>query len=231
VPGFSIVFDGVSHDYEETEESGRVHALDEVSLSIEGGAFAVLMGPSGSGKSTLLNLAGAVDRPSAGRLLLGPHETSTLNESQLSALRRDHIGFVFQFFNLIPGLSVRENVAFPLMIAPGRRAGIDERVMDVLESVGLSDRAGHMPYQLSGGEMQRAAIARAIVHRPSIILADEPTGNLDSRTGEVILELLRSIHRSERPTVVMATHSEHAASFGDYVVEVVDGRVSQPATG
>ncbi|HYI09253.1 MAG TPA: ABC transporter ATP-binding protein [Thermoanaerobaculia bacterium] len=215
----------VSHDYAASDESAPVHVLDDVSLEIASGDFAVLMGASGSGKSTLLNLIGAVDRPTRGQVFLGEVETSALDESKLTSLRRTAIGFIFQFFNLIPTLSVAENVAFPLSLARRPKSEIAERVGEVLQRVGLPHRARHYPNELSGGEMQRAAIARAIVHRPPLLLADEPTGNLDSKNGALILELLREVHQSLRPTIVMATHSDVAAGFGDYVVRVEDGRV------
>ena len=215
----------VTHTYSPTDESAAVEVLDDVLLEIPSGEFAVLRGASGSGKSTLLNLIGAVDRPTSGRVFLGDDETSALTEAQLTNLRRVRLGFVFQFFNLIPTLTVFENVAFPLSLAKRPRGEVRARVNEVLEQVGLSHRATHSPNELSGGEMQRVAIGRAIVHRPALILADEPTGNLDSRNGERVLELLRGIHESERPTIVMATHSERAADFGDSVIDVVDGRM------
>lgn len=215
----------VSHDYSGSEESAAVHVLDDVSLEIGSGDFAVLMGASGSGKSTLLNLIGAVDRPTRGEVFLGEIETSALSESRLTELRRTSIGFIFQFFNLVPTLTVQENVAFPLALARRPKREIAERVDEVLRGVGLAHRATHYPNELSGGEMQRVAIGRAIIHHPPLILADEPTGNLDSKTGAVVLELIREIHHTLRPTIVMATHSDRAASFGDYVVEVADGKV------
>jgi putative ABC transport system ATP-binding protein len=202
-----------------------VHVLDDVSLDIASGDFAVLMGASGSGKSTLLNLIGAVDQPTRGRVFLGDVETSSLRESELTQLRRHKIGFVFQFFNLIPTLDVAENVGCPLSLAGLRQ--IDDRVDAALEEVGLRARASHYPNELSGGEMQRVAIARAIIHRPSLLLADEPTGNLDSKNGMMILDLIRAIHEKHRPTIVLATHSDRAAAYGDYIVQIVDGRVSR----
>ena len=222
-----IALQHVSHDYGETEESAAVHVLDDVSLEIASGDFAVLMGASGSGKSTLLNLIGAVDRPTSGRVFLGERETSRLSESELTRLRRQSIGFIFQFFNLIPTLNVAENVAFPLSLARVAQKEIDRRVDEALTEVSLQQRARHFPNELSGGEMQRVAIARAVIHRPQLILADEPTGNLDSANGTAILELIRAIHRQHRPTIVMATHSDRAAAYGDYVIQVADGRVSR----
>ena len=199
----------------------------DVSLEIASGDFAVLMGASGSGKSTLLNLIGAVDRPTRGRVFLGDSETSSLSESQLTQLRRTSIGFVFQFFNLIPTLNVAENVAFPLSLARVKQKEVDERTKATLDEVGLAPRAKHFPNELSGGEMQRVAIARAIIHRPPLLLADEPTGNLDSKNGSMILDLIRELHARYKPTIVMATHSDRAASCGDYVIQVADGRVAR----
>ena len=215
----------VSHDYAGTEDSAATHVLEDVSLEISDGDFAVLMGASGSGKSTLLNLIGAVDRPTAGSVLLDDVNTSLLRESGLTKLRRESIGFVFQFFNLIPTLDVYENVAFPLSLA--RVKQIRERVETALAEVGLGHRARHFPNELSGGEMQRVAIARALIHRPRLLLADEPTGNLDSKSGTMILDLIRSMREKYRPTIVMATHSDRAATYGDYVIQIADGRVAR----
>jgi putative ABC transport system ATP-binding protein len=217
----------VSFDYAPSDESAAVHVLDDVTLDIESGDFAVLMGASGSGKSTLLNLIGAVDRPTSGQVLLGEIETSSLDETRLTQLRRTSIGFIFQFFNLIPTLTVRENIGFPLALVRRPKSEISQRVDEVLQRVGMAHRATHYPNELSGGEMQRVAIGRAVVHRPPLILADEPTGNLDSKNGAMILELIREIHQSLRPTIVMATHSSTAAGFGDYVIRVEDGRAAR----
>src|ERR1019366_1953630 len=224
-PAMRIRLEHVTHAYAGSDESAAVQVLGDISLDIASGDFAVLMGASGSGKSTLLNLIGAVDKPTAGRIFLDDTETSVLDDSRLTMLRRRPIGYIFQFFNLIPTLNVFENVAFPLSLANARRSEVKTRVAEALASVGLGNRATHYPNELSGGEMQRAAIARAVVHNPPLILADEPTGNLDSKNGEMILDLIRSIHKSRRPTIVMATHSERAAAYGDYVIEVSDGRV------
>jgi putative ABC transport system ATP-binding protein len=220
-----ISLKNVSHDYGPSDESSSVHVLDDVSLDIASGDFAVLMGASGSGKSTLLNLIGAVDRPTRGEVFLGDVETSALDEARLTQLRRTSLGFIFQFFNLIPTLNVFENVAFPLSLAKKPKSEIRQRVEEVLAGIGLSGRATHFPNELSGGEMQRVAIGRAIVHRPPLILADEPTGNLDSATGTTILELIRTLHQSLRPTIVMATHSTVAAGYGDYIIRLRDGRI------
>jgi putative ABC transport system ATP-binding protein len=224
-PAMRIRLEHVTHAYAGSEESAAVQVLYDVSLQIASGDFAVLMGASGSGKSTLLNLIGAVGKPTSGSMFLDEVDTAGLDESRLTMLRRKSIGYIFQFFNLIPTLNVFENVAFPLSLANVPRGEVRTRVAEVLEEVGLGSRATHFPNELSGGEMQRVAIARAVIHRPPLILADEPTGNLDSKNGDMILDLIRGIHRTRRPTIVMATHSERAAGYGDYVVEVADGRL------
>jgi len=227
--GAAIVLDGVTHEYSEGSEQTAVSALVDVSLRIDDGDFVILMGASGSGKSTLLNVIGAVDQPTRGTVRVGSEEISGLRERDLTLFRRKSVGFIFQFFNLIPTLTVEENVAFPLSLAGVGREESRARVSTVLEEVGLTPRRRHFPNQLSGGEMQRVAIGRAIVHRPPLLLADEPTGNLDSKTGETILQLIGQIHQTYRPTIVMATHSDRAAAIGDYIVQVVDGRVSRSA--
>ena len=222
-----VRLDHVTHVYAGSDETASVQVLDDVTLDIASGTFAVLMGASGSGKSTLLNLVGAVDRPTRGRIFLGEHETSSLDEQALTMLRRVSIGYVFQFFNLIPTLNVFENIAFPLSLARVPRGDVEKRVQEVLHRIGLPERASHFPNALSGGEMQRVAMGRAIVHRPPLLLADEPTGNLDSRNGEIVLDLLKTIHDQDRPTIVLATHSELAAARGDTVIHIADGRVSR----
>jgi putative ABC transport system ATP-binding protein len=220
-----VHLDHVSYDYGGSDESAAVHVLDDVSLTIASGAFATLRGASGSGKSTLLNLIGAVDRPTSGRIYLGDVETSSLPESRLTMLRRTSIGFIFQFFNLVPTLTVFENVAFPLALVRTPRVELRARVSDVLDRVGLVHRRTHYPSELSGGEMQRVAIGRAIVHKPPLILADEPTGNLDSRNGRIVLELIRAIHAHGGTTIIMATHSAFAAGFAQYSIEIADGAI------
>jgi len=222
-----IRLEQVTHIYGGSDEAAPVQVLDDVTLEIPAGQFAALMGASGSGKSTLLNLIGAVDRPTRGRIYLGDLETSSMDEGQLTMLRRTSIGYVFQFFNLIPTLNVFENVAFPLSLARVARADIDRRVHEMLQRIGLPHRARHFPNELSGGEMQRVAIGRAVIHRPSLLLADEPTGNLDSKNGDMVLDLIRAIHEQDRPTIVLATHSERAAARGESVIQIVDGRVSR----
>jgi putative ABC transport system ATP-binding protein len=201
-----------------------VTALDDVSLDVERGAMVALVGPSGCGQSTLLNLIGCVDLPTRGSVAIDGRETHALDDDALTALRRDRVGTVFQFFNLLPALRVADNVALPLVLQRVPRGEIDGRVAAALASVGLSGKARAYPAQLSGGQMQRVAIARAIVHRPAVLLADEPTGNLDSQTGDTVLRLLRGIADGGQ-AVVMATHSDAAAAMCDHVVRMRDGRI------
>lgn len=228
--GLPIRLTQLTHEYGSTAGTAAVRALREIDLEIDAGEFVILMGPSGSGKSTLLNIIGGVERPSAGAVVLGETDITRLGEHELTLLRRVSIGFVFQFFHLLPSLDLKENVELPLALAGVPAAEVRERSGTVLQEIGLEDRASHYPSMLSGGEMQRAAIGRGIIHRPGLLLADEPTGNLDSRTGDQILDLIRQIHLAYRPTIIMATHSEHAASFGDYVLDISDGQVSRRAS-
>lgn len=222
--GIRITLDNVTHRYGEGEATS-VEALHGVSMEIAAGEFAVIMGPSGSGKSTLLHLIGAVERPTGGDLRLDETEIGRMSERELTQIRRRKIGFVFQFFNLIPTLTVEENISFPLLLLGTDRGELRKRSTEVLDEIGLTSRAAHYPSELSGGEMQRVAIGRAVAHRPPLILADEPTGNLDLHTGDTILDLLGSLRDQYQPTIVMATHSDHAASWGDYTLRVVDGRL------
>jgi len=222
-----VLLQNVSHIYAGSDEAAPVQVLDGISLDIPSGQFTILMGASGSGKSTLLNLIGAVDRPTRGRITIGEHETSAMDERQLTLLRRASIGYVFQFFNLIPTLNVFENIAFPLSLAHVSRGDIDQRVHEMLQRIALPQRARHFPNELSGGEMQRVAIGRAMIHRPPLLLADEPTGNLDSKNGDMVLDLITSIHERDRPTIVMATHSDRAAARGQKIIPIADGRVAR----
>ena len=206
---------------------GRIRALAGVSLEIAKGNFAVIMGPSGSGKSTLLHLLGGLDRPSLGEILVDGRIISQMTDDELTLFRRRRIGFVFQFFNLIPTLTARENVMLPLIL-DGRSPGLSRGWAEtLLERVGLAARSDHLPEELSGGEIQRVAVARALVFEPPILLADEPTGNLDSRTGKEILELIHRINREEGCTVVMVTHDRDAASLGDTVFTLKDGAIDR----
>ncbi|MFJ5226696.1 ABC transporter ATP-binding protein [Streptomyces sp. NPDC088400] len=213
---------GLSKVYGEGET--RVIALDSVSLEFGRGRFTAIMGPSGSGKSTLMHCMAGLDSVSAGSARIGDTELSSLNDRQLTRLRRDSIGFVFQAFNLLPTLTALENITLPMAIA-GRRP--DQRWLDtVVGTVGLSGRLNHRPAQLSGGQQQRVAVARALASRPEIIFADEPTGNLDSRSGSEVLGFLRDSVRELGRTVVMVTHDPAAAAYADRVVFVADGRLT-----
>lgn len=204
-----------------------VEAVRGVSLALDRGDFVALMGPSGCGKSTLLHLCGAMDRPTSGRILVDGTDVATLDDDALTRLRRERIGFVFQFFNLLPTLTVLENAALPLLLAGHAARGAESRARALLERVGLDHRSGHYPQQISGGEMQRAAIARAVVHEPALLIADEPTGNLDSDNGARILELLAEINRDLGVTILLATHAVETASITKRVVRMLDGRLAE----
>lgn len=205
-------------------EGAEVRAMNGVSLDIAAGNFVALMGRSGCGKSTLLNLAGAMDFATGGRVLLDGVDTAGLTDAGLTSLRREKVGFVFQSFQLLPTLSVQENVELPLLLA-GVGADARPRALEQLAAVGLAEQAARLPHQLSGGQMQRVAIARALVHRPVLLLADEPTGNLDTSTGDTVLELLRALCRERGTTILMATHSAEAAEFADTLVRLRDGEI------
>ena len=205
----------------------EIIALGGVSLEIPRGAFAAIMGPSGSGKSTLLHLIGGLDRPSAGELLVDGRLIAQMADDEITLFRRKRVGFVFQFFNLLPTLTAFENTALPLVLDGRSKAQAGERARLLLAKVGLEKREHHLPEELSGGEVQRVAIARALAFGPPILLADEPTGNLDSKTGEAILSLLRRINEEDGCTVVMVTHSNEAARYGHRKIFLRDGRVEK----
>jgi ABC-type lipoprotein export system ATPase subunit len=205
----------------------RVAALTDVSLSVDAGEFVAIVGPSGCGKSTLLHLCGAMDRPSSGRLTLDGQRLDTMSEEALTRLRRGRIGFVFQFFNLLPTLTLAENIALPLLLAGVSSRQALDRAGALAERVGVSHRLDHLPPQLSGGEMQRAAIARAVAHSPTLIVADEPTGNLDSANGVRVLDLLQTMNRESGVTLILATHSPEIAAAADRIVALRDGRVER----
>jgi putative ABC transport system ATP-binding protein len=202
-----------------------VRAVDGISLEVPRGQFVALVGRSGSGKSTLLNLLAGIDTPTAGEVWVGEHELSRLSDDALTRLRRESLGMVYQFFNLLPTLSVRENVALPALLAGEPERETLARADALLEEVGMSHRRGARPHTLSGGEMQRTALARALVHHPAVVLADEPTGNLDSRTADQVMELLRRLGERHGVTIVLVTHSREAAAVAGRVVELRDGRV------
>ncbi len=202
-----------------------VHALRGIDLSIAKAEYVAIMGPSGSGKSTLLNVLGCLDRPTAGSYVLDGEEVGRLDEAALSRVRRDKIGFIFQFFNLLPTLSCLENIAIPLHLRGWPRRRIDERARELLNLVKLSSRLDHLPDELSGGERQRVAIARALSVYPPILLADEPTGNLDTATGADILQLIHDLHRDLGSTVLIVTHDRAVAESCARTVALRDGRV------
>ena len=209
--------------------STAVKALDNVSCTIGAGSLVAIVGPSGSGKSTLLNLLGALDRPSTGRVIVADTDLSTMDDDALTRFRRERLGFVFQFFNLLPTLTALENAALPAKLAGRPRKASDARARELLERVGLGGRVDHMPDQLSGGEMQRVAVARALVMDPPVLLADEPTGNVDTKSGQNVLELLRGAV-DERRTVVLVTHDPRIAAAADRVLSIVDGRIVSDET-
>ncbi len=221
-----IRLDGVRREFAVGEET--VRALRGVSLTIERGEYVAIMGASGSGKSTLLNMLGCLDRPSAGRYTFEDRDVGTLGDNELSRLRQERIGFVFQFFHLVPRLSAIENVELPMIFAGVEPAERKTRIRAALDAVGLHGRAAHRPDQLSGGERQRVAIARAIVMRPALLLADEPTGNLDSKTGREIIELLESMNR-DGLTLVVVTHDPGLGERARRRVRLADGEIVSDA--
>ena len=205
--------------------SHSVNALDGVDFIVNKGEFVAIMGPSGSGKSTLLHLIGGLDQPTDGEVTLAGQPLSLLNDKQVTMLRRHHIGFVFQFFNLLPTLTTEENITLPLIIDGKNPRQFKDRLDNLLDLVGLTDRRRHKPDQLSGGEQQRVSLARALITEPEIVLADEPTGNLDSKTGTSIMELLRLSRDELGQTIVVVTHDARAASYADRVVFLRDGQI------
>jgi ABC-type lipoprotein export system ATPase subunit len=222
-----IHLDHVTKSYPQGTRS--VVALDDVCFEVPAGEFVAIMGRSGSGKSTLLNLVAGIDVPTSGQVSVAGRDLTRMSEAALTAMRRTEIGMVFQFFNLLSTLNVRENVALPALLAGERAEHVWPRVEALLESVGLAQRAHSRPHELSGGELQRTALARAVIHSPRVLLADEPTGNLDSRTAEQVLGLLRELAGQTGATVLLVTHSAEAASFADRVLQMRDGRfVGEP---
>ena len=201
--------------------------LRDVSLQVMPGEFVSIMGPSGSGKSTLLYILGGLDTPTGGRVLLNGTDISSFGDQKMSSLRRRNIGFVFQFYNLIPNLNVEENIMLPLLLDGQKMERCKDRLDRILEMVGLSDRRRHTPRELSGGQQQRVAIARALIGNPGILFADEPTGNLDTKAGADIMSLLREINRSTGQTIIMVTHSPEAAKSSSRIITVRDGRIVQ----
>ena len=222
-----------THDLHMHYGKGRteVRALDGVDLTIEQGEMVAIMGPSGSGKSTLLHIVGALESPTSGTVAVGGRHYEGLDDKELTELRRDHIGFVFQFFNLLPSLTAEENVTLPAVIAKRRDSAIRERARALIERVGLSDRKDHLPAELSGGQQQRVSIARALLLSPELVLADEPTGNLDTKSGREVLRVLRELNEDEGHTIVMVTHDPAAAATADRVIFLRDGKVAGEVEG
>ncbi len=214
---------GVSRDFDSGD--AMVHALQGVDLTVGHGELVAIRGRSGSGKTTLLNVLGGLDRPTTGQVFIDGVDIGTLDEAGVVDLRRSSVAYVFQAFGLVPILSAAENVEVPLRLVRADPLERDRRVYDLLELVGLADRARHRPFELSGGEQQRVAIARALANRPKLLLADEPTGQLDSETGHTIMTLLRTIVRSEAVTAVVATHDPAMLDVADRIVELLDGRI------
>jgi len=219
-----ITLEEVTKTYTLGEE--RIVAVNNVSLTVRSGEFVAIMGKSGCGKTTLLGLVGGLDRPDSGRVIVNGEDITRLGDGELTRYRRDRVGIIFQFFNLIPILTVSENVALPGLLQARPGQGVLSRVEYLLTEMGLWSRRNHYPHEISGGEMQRAAIARALVNEPGLILADEPTGNLDSRTGAEILHLLGELRERHRITVILATHSVEAASRADRRLIMRDGSLS-----
>jgi putative ABC transport system ATP-binding protein len=215
---------GLYKKYSMGEQS--VNALDGIDFIVEEGEFVAIMGPSGSGKSTLLHLIGGLDQPSDGEVMLAGRRLSLLKDKEITLLRRRNVGFVFQFFNLLPTLTAEENILLPLLIDGKKLRQYEERLSTLLDLIGLAERRQHKPEQLSGGEQQRVALARALITEPTILLADEPTGNLDSKNGIAIMELLRRSRDQLGQTVIVVTHDPRAASYADRVIFLRDGRVA-----
>jgi putative ABC transport system ATP-binding protein len=219
---FVIKTEKISRVYQMGSES--IHALQSITIDIKKGEYVAFMGPSGSGKSTLMNIVGCLDTPTSGTYILNSHDVSDLTENQLAEIRNKEIGFVFQTFNLLPRATSLENVALPLIYAGIGKTDREERALQTLASVGLDDRASHKPNELSGGQRQRVAIARALVNNPSIILADEPTGNLDSKTSYDIMDLFKKLHDMGN-TIIMVTHEDDIAHYAHRIVKLRDGLI------
>lgn len=204
-----------------------VHALNGVDINIEEGEFTAIVGPSGSGKTTLLNIIGGLDRPSDGEVFVGGQDISELSDNQLIDFRKDYIGFVFQAYNLIPVLTAKENVEFVMLLQKRSKEERDQRVKELMDSVGLSDKMDSRPAQLSGGQQQRVAVARALAPKPTFILADEPTANLDSKSTENLLDIMARLNKEENMTFVFSTHDQRVIDRARRVVTLVDGKISQ----
>lgn len=218
-----VQLEGLSKSFKEGTADRQV--LKQITTDFQAGEFVVLLGQSGSGKSTLLNLISGIEKPTTGQITINDVCVSKLNERQCTLFRRDRIGFIFQFFNLIPTLTVLENITLPQELAGVPQAVVQEKAIALLTRVGLADRSEAFPDKLSGGQQQRVAIARALVHDPMLVLADEPTGNLDEETGQTVLDLLLELTRSANKTLIMATHNPNIASLADRVMRMQDGHL------
>jgi putative ABC transport system ATP-binding protein len=218
-----VVLEGVTKSYRMGEV--QIEALSRVDLCIPRGEFVAIVGPSGSGKTTLLNLLGGIDTPTSGKLVIDGTDISAYNQRQLTAFRRDTIGFVFQFFNLIPTLTAEENVQFAIALTRRGGRGADVDAVELLRRVGLAERAHHFPSQLSGGEQQRVAVARAVAKDSVLILGDEPTGNLDFRTGKLVLGVMKDLNEREGKTVILVTHNTPLARVADRILHIRDGQI------
>jgi len=218
-------------DIAKTYEVGtqEVHALRDIDMTVEENEYLAIMGPSGSGKSTLMNIVGCLDIPSDGSYMLKGTEVAALDDDELAEIRSAEIGFVFQTFNLLPRMTAFQNVELPLIYGRAARASRAERVWETMDAVGLRERAHHRPNELSGGQRQRVAIARALINKPSIILADEPTGNLDSKTGEEIMQIFRELSNAGN-TIILVTHEQYIADHAARVVKLLDGRIASDTT-
>ncbi len=202
-----------------------VEILKEINLSVDKGDFITIMGPSGSGKSTLLYLIGGLDKPTSGKISIKGNDISVLSDEEQSIMRRREVGFVFQFYNLVPNLTVEDNIMLPILLDGKKIKNYQSRLDEILEVVELSDRKNHTPRELSGGQQQRVAIARALINEPDIILADEPTGNLDSKTSDEVMKLLQRINKDKGKTILQVSHSHETAKYGNRIINVRDGRV------
>jgi len=220
----AIKLEFIIKQYEKGNEEPLL-VLKGISLDIPKGQFTSLMGPSGSGKSTLLQIVGALDTPTSGKVILNGTPIQSMNDQALTLFRRRHLGFIFQFFNLLPTLTAMENVALPALLDGKKMKILGPKVKHLLSQLGLEHRLQHFPHQLSGGEMQRVAIARSLINDPLVILADEPTGNLDSKTGKEVLEMFRKLTHEKGVTVVMVTHDPNAATVGDVILKLKDGLI------
>lgn len=207
------------------EKDNTVRVLDDIDIEIKDGEFVSLMGPSGSGKSTLLYLVGGLDKPTKGKVLINGKDISKLSDNEMSKLRRRNIGFVFQFYNLVQNLTVEENIMLPVVMNGEKESNYKERLDYILKTIGLEDKRKSLPKELSGGQQQRVSIARAVILNPSIIFADEPIGNLDSKSGKEVMELFKKINEEEHITILQVTHSEESAKYGNRIIRLKDGKI------